>query len=287
MALLKIEKYYLQKGAEIIWNSDVWLPIADKIYVSCIFTKNRHKCKKYEAYGAEIGGTGYDIKKKLPSEIDKIKLNINIDFATRGCIRKCGFCVVPEKEGKMRVDRDLYDIWDSKSKKVVLLDNNILAASEHFKLICMQAQKEKVKLDFNQGLDIRLITHEIAKILSSLKLKYCRFALDYPSLINIFSKKLEILKKYISLKQVIVYVLVGFDTSWDQDMRRLLFIKKSGCRPYLMRHENLKGNRKYNVLASWTNQRRFFITKTFEEYEKLYKNRNKKIIPKSQYEISI
>ena len=52
LALKKIECYYQQIDAEIIWDSDVWLSIADKIYVSCIFTKNRHKCKKYESWGS-------------------------------------------------------------------------------------------------------------------------------------------------------------------------------------------------------------------------------------------
>lgn len=164
LALKKVEYYYQQKGAEIIWNNDFWLSVADKIYVSCVFTKNRDKCKKYESWGAEIGGTGYDIKKKLPVEIDRIKPRINMDFATRGCIRKCKFCFVPEKEGKIRVDRNLYDIWDGKSKEVILLDNNILAKPEHFKLICKQAQQENIELDFNQGLDIRLINHSLSWI---------------------------------------------------------------------------------------------------------------------------
>ncbi len=282
IALVKIEYYYQQKGAEIIWNSDVWLPVADKIYVSCIFTKNRHKCKEYEAWGAEIGGTGYDIKKKLPIEIEKIKPRINLDFATRGCIRKCKFCFVSKKEGKMKVDRDLYDIWDGKSKEVILLDNNILAEPEHFKLICKQAIKENIKLDFNQGLDIRLVTDEIAKLLSKLKMKYYRFALDQPALINVFRKKLEILNKYISLKKVIVYVLVGFDTEWDDDMKRLLFLKSKNCRSYLMRHANLNGNKKYIVLSSWVNQRQFFMTHTFEDFVKIYRKRGKPIINESQ-----
>lgn len=237
----------------------------------------------YKKRGAEIGGTGYDIKKKLPVEIERIKPKINIDFATRGCIRKCKFCFVPEKEGKIRVDRDLYDIWNGVSKVVVFLDNNILAMPDHFKLICKQAQKENVRIDFNQGLDIRLVTDEIGKILSKTNMKYYRFALDHPSFINIFNKKLEILKIYISLKQVLVYVLVGFNTKWDDDMKRLVFIKGKKCRPYLMRHENIYGNRKYNELAAWVNQRRFFITKTYDEFREIYKNRYKPVISKSQY----
>ena len=108
---------------------------------------------------------------------------------------------------------------------------------------------------------------------------------DQPALINIFSKKLEIIKKYISLKQVTVYVLVGFDTEWNDDMKRLLFLKSNNCRPYLMRHANLNGNKKYIVLFSWVNQRRFFITKTFEEYQEIYKNRSKPIINEDQCKI--
>ena len=63
LALKKIEKYYLDRGEEVIWDLPLARNIVDKIYVSCIFTKNKHLCREWEGI-AEIGGTGYDLYKK-------------------------------------------------------------------------------------------------------------------------------------------------------------------------------------------------------------------------------
>lgn len=279
LALKKIEIYHKNQGDNIEYDSNLFVNWADKIYVSCIFTKNKHKCLNYKHYGAEIGGTGYDVLAKLPQEIESIKPRINIGFTSRGCIRKCEFCFVPKKEGALKIEGDLYDVWDGKAKEVILMDNNILGLPDHFKLVCEQAQKENVRLDFNQGLDIRLVTDEIAQILSKTKQKDVRFALDYPQLIPIFDKKLSILRKYMPTKHFFVYVLVGFNTTWDEDMERLLFLKENKCRPYLMRHENTSKEDKYIRLANWVNTMNTFYSYTFDEFLKHFK----KISSKKQY----
>ena len=116
LALKKIEKYHLDKGDEVIW--DFPLIPSDKTYVSIVFSWNKEQAKQYP--GADIGGSGYDLKKKLPPEIDKIKPRINLGFTTRGCLRKCYFCIVPEKEGVVRTEGDIYDLWDGKSKELTI-----------------------------------------------------------------------------------------------------------------------------------------------------------------------
>ena len=264
LALLKIEKFY--QGEEVVWNSQLHAPLADKIYVSCLFSENRWKAQQWEMYNAEIGGTGYDVKKVLPLKIDKIQLKINYGFTSRGCIRKCKFCVVHEKEGGIRAVGDIYDLWDGRSTELTLLDNNILALPDHFEKICLQAQKENIRLDFNQGLDIRLVDDRIAKILKKTKLKQKRFALDHPALIPVFKKKLDLMKKYISVNRLFTYVLVGFDTSWEEDMERLLFLKKEGCNPYIMRYGSM--GKEYKDLTAWVNQPQCFHKMTFAEFQK-------------------
>ncbi|GAH92586.1 unnamed protein product, partial [marine sediment metagenome] len=84
----------------------------------------------------------------LRPEIEEMKPKINIGFTTRGCIRKCPFCIVPEKEGKIRVVGDIYDFWDREGTELIILDNNILALPEHFKMICTQLKQENLKVDF-------------------------------------------------------------------------------------------------------------------------------------------
>ena len=111
LALKKIEKYYKDKGNDVVWDFPLMASTVDKIYVSAIYTWNKDMCKEWEGR-AEIGGSGYDLKKKLPPEIDKVKPKINWGFTTRGCIRKCPFCIVSEKEGDVNVVGDIYDIWN-------------------------------------------------------------------------------------------------------------------------------------------------------------------------------
>lgn len=273
IALKKIEQYYFDNGDEVIWDLPIYKTIADKIYVSCIFDWNKWKCEEWEKWGAEIGGSGYDLKKELDPVIERIKIKINIGFTTRGCLRKCKFCIVPEKEGKIKVSGDIYDIWDRKSKEIILFDNNILALPEHFKMICSQIRDENLKVDFNQGLDIRLLTDDIAHDLNSVKhVSDIRFAWDNIKDEKTILKGIEILKKN-ECRRAMFYILVGFDSTIEEDFYRFKVLKNLGQRSYCMRHKNVKGQPFYNEMASWVNQPRFFQSMTFERYQEIRKNR--------------
>lgn len=261
-ALKKIEKYHLDKGDEVIWNLPLFRNVADKIYVSCIFTKNKWKCQEWEGI-AEIGGSGYSLTKKLPLEIEIIKPKINWGFTSRGCIRKCGFCLVPQKEGNIHIVGDIYDIWDSKSKDIVLMDNNILALPDHFKVICQQLRKEKLRVDFNQGLDIRLLTDELMEELKTIRHKEYHFAWD---------GKLDLSNKfkwlYTHLKRCTVYVLCGYNTTFNQDLDKFNKLKEIGHNGYCMRYKSVYNykDRTYILLARWVNQHYIFQTHTWKEF---------------------
>jgi hypothetical protein len=273
LALKKIEKYHLDKGDNIYWNDNLMASIADRTYVSCIFTKNKHLCDNISGNDVIIGGTGYDIYKKLPKEIDEIKPKINLGFTTRGCIRKCQFCFVPLKEGNIEVEGDIYDIWDGKAKELIIMDNNILALPEHFKLICKQLKKEKLKVDFNQGLDIRLLNDELAKEISEIShVSDVRFAWDNIKDEKIILKGIDILKNN-KCGRAMFYVLVGFNSTFEEDLYRFNMLKSLGQRAYCMRHEKVKGYRKYNDLADWVNQFQFFASMDFERFSECKKNR--------------
>jgi hypothetical protein len=254
IALKKIEKYYTDKNYNVEWNNPLGKYNSDLIYVSSIFTKNKWKCEEWEGI-AEIGGSGYDIKKRLPDEIEKIKPKINFGFTTRGCIRKCPFCIVHEKEGDIRIEGDIYDIWDGKSKNIVLLDNNILAIPEHFMLICKQLKKEKLKIDFNQGLDHRLITDRLAKELLSLEhLKEIRFAFDNVSYKNTVLEALKILK-YNGLKDwgSRWYIYIGEKDTFDTVFERMKILHDEKQAVYIMRDEKIYNKPEFVALASLGN----------------------------------
>lgn len=153
------------------------------------------------------------------------------------------------------------------------MDNNILAMPSHFEKIAAQITKENLSVDFNQGLDIRLLNDKNAKILSELNVQpYCRFAFDDINIEPFVIKGLALLKKY-NIKHSMWYVLVGFNTTFDQDMHRLKLLKDNGQRAYVMRHENCRDNKKYNDLSAWVNQVEFFKSMDFETFVKCRRDR--------------
>lgn len=269
LAIEKIKIFYQRKGYSIFKEFKYLGKMPT--FVSGIFSWNYLRMKFLSNYSdVELGGSGWSLSKKLPKEIEQIKPKINLGFASRGCIRKCKFCIVHKKEGSIKATGDIYDLWDKKSRKITLLDNNILALPDHFKLICNQLRKEKLSVDFNQGLDIRLVTDESAYLLSKLRFpNHIRFSIDSSKILRVAKVKLKLLKKYIKNNRFFFYILVGFDTSWEEDMERLEYVRSENCQAYVQRYESLKGNKKYTKLAQWANSFIYFKKYSFNEYLKL------------------
>ncbi len=283
-ALEKIRVFHEQKGDMVIKKKDefaIVLPFIDsydKIYVSCIFDYNKHFCKKWEGI-AEIGGSGYNLKKILPPKIEKIKPKINLGFTTRGCIRNCSFCIVPQKEGKIHAVANIYDIWDGKSKDILLMDNNILALPKHFFKIVEQIKKEKLRVDFNQGLDYRLLTDRICEELFSLRYSgsgKIRFAFDHISYTKSVLKALKMLKKYGMKKhQTRWYVYVGIKDTIKNVLTRINILRDAGQIVFLMRDRKVPNTRELMNIYAWTCSVSRFVK---EPYTKNFSKNPPKII---------
>jgi hypothetical protein len=269
LALEKIRMYYTLRGDEVIDDMPIMASTCDKIFVSCIFSENNHLCDEWlNMPNTIIGGSGYSLTRTLPKEIEQIKPHINLGFTTRGCIRNCHFCIVPQKEGKIHIEGDIYDLWDGKSKKIILMDNNILALPDHFYKICEQLKKEKLRVDFNQGLDFRLLTDDICKELFSLK--HCmeiRFAFDDIAYKPRVLKALDMLKRN-GLKnwQTRWYLYVGVNDTFDTVYERCKILHDNKQLIYMMRDrdEKVQKDKKYIALAKWTNWACFFKYDFFE-----------------------
>ena len=265
LALKKIEKYHLDKGDEVIWDLSLARAIADKIYVSCVFERNKKKCFDWENDSkCLIGGSGYDLKITLPEEIEKIKPRINMGVTTRGCIRQCGFCIVPEKEGRIRVVGDLLDLWDGGSRDIVLFDNNILALPKHFSKICKQARENNIKLDFNQGLDCRLLNQEMVDELKTIRHKELHFAFDDLGYIDDVDKAITLLQLN-GIQRCNWLMLTGFNTSLKEDLFRANYLRSRNQVAYVMRYNNSK-DRNLIPLSQWVNHRNWFRAMTFEKF---------------------
>jgi len=258
LALMKLSAWHRQRGDDVT-IIDLSTFQFDRIYASKIF----------------VGGSGYDLKSELPEEIEvivpdyeKFKTDFSIGFTSRGCIRDCGFCIVREKEGYIReVNMD----W-IRHNKVLLLDNNFLA-SPKWKEKLRYFIENNLKVCFTQGLDIRLINEENAQLLAKVKYydnKFKRrrlyFAFDFPELEPIIREKVKILNEAgIPSRHLMFYVLVGYNTTFEQDFRRFQILNELGCLPFIMIYNNRKDKPILRHFARWVNKRYYKIV-PWEEY---------------------
>lgn len=280
LALMKIAAYHkdddidLIRGIEI--SSRLYTP--DVVYISCVFSENRDAVikmsKQFPRSEVHIGGSGVDLAAALPDEIEHLMpdydlfgCDYSMGFTSRGCIRACPFCVVPTKEGSITAVADIYEFWNPTHTHIVLCDNNILALPEHFRHVADQISDENLTVDFNQGLDIRLLTSENVDILASLRIKpNLRFSWDNTKSESAVLRGVQLLRD-AGIKRSQFFVLSGFDSTFEDDLYRLNRLKEEGQRAYLMRYNTVRGKREYNDLAAWANQPAFFSKMTFQEFQ--------------------
>jgi hypothetical protein len=243
LALMRIAAWHKQMGDTVKWYTPIFGRNCDLVYASKIFSFTPNY--RYLPEDAICGGSGVSLDTVLPKEIEECAPDYSIypdcDFAlgftARGCVRNCPFCIVPVKEGSLRVVGDLYSFWKGQ-KKVIILDNNLTAAPwSHYERVMKQLIKEKVLVDFTQGFDVRLLTEDHAKLMAKVRpLKQFRFAWDRLGDEESVRRGINILRKYISLKKVMFYVLIGYDTTPDEDMYRVSVLKGLGVSPFVMPH---------------------------------------------------
>ena len=269
LALMKLAKFHKDKGDDIKIIDLSSLRI-DRWYGSKIF----------------MGGSGYDIKQELPKDIEAqvpdyetFDLNYSLGFTSRGCIRDCGFCIVKEKEG---LQHDVNMDW-IKHDKVILWDNNFLASAKWKEKLQLFIDN-KMKVSFNQGLDIRLINDEKAEMLSRVRYydrlfsrRCIYFAFDNLSMKDIFIEKMKILIKYIKPYHIMVYFIVGFNSTFEEDMKRFKIMRELGVDPFAMPYKNVKKNIKMLDFCRWVNKR-FYKSCEFKDY----KGRKQEILTKSE-----
>lgn len=285
LALMKLSAYHKSKGHEVEFYQPILKSSYDKIYVSKIFTK-RNINEGYIPEDCIIGGSGFDLKSRLPVEIEHIRpdyslydLNYSLGFTTRGCIRNCKFCIVPEKEGKIKEHAEVEEFLNPNSNIVVLLDNNFLALPSHIKKLRKYIDKGW-RMDFNQGLDARLVNRENAKLLAKIKYKeMIRFAWDDIKDESEIMRGLEfIIKAGIRPRNITVYVLIGFNTTFEEDLYRIQRLRdikdeRGFIKAYVMNYNNTLKSRKYKDFMRWVNNPWIFKSCEWEEYKKQYEKK--------------
>ncbi len=291
LALMKISAYHKAKGDTVSWFDMFTFETCDKVYSSKVFSYSQDYA--YYPVGIETvkGGSGYiGNYAVLPDEIEHTcpdyslysKMDYSMGFITRGCIRTCNFCIVPKKEGYIRPNADIDEF--TRHKNLVCLDNNILASDFGLKQI-EKIIDRKIKVDFNQGLDARIIAENpaIAELLSKVKwLKPVRMAMDNIGEADAVIKATEMLRKYKTTpKDYSVYILVKNDI--NDAIKRVEICRELSLRPFAQPYLN-PNSIKYEVsreqkdFVSWVNQRIFFQKMPFELYKIVRHNRNAEVV---------
>lgn len=284
-AIMKISTYHKRKGDDVAWYNPLFdYADTDILYVSKVFTFTQDY--QYFPINAKIikGGTGYDYKIKLSDEIENVdeldyslypKCDYSIIFTTRGCIRNCDFCIVRKKEGLIH-NIEVVPRLNPNGKWIMLLDNNFFANPtwrDNIKIL----QSYDQPIDFNAGIDLRILTEEQCIILSQLKIKQIHCAWDNYEDGKIILPKLKMLVKYIKPYKITTYVLVGFKNHEiiDEDLERVLKLKELGVNPFAMGYVNFedpKWTKSQSVkdFCRWVNDKAIFKTIDWQHYKKVF-----------------
>lgn len=279
LALMKTSAYYRSQGCEVGFHvSD-----PDMVYASVIFKHSRHKTDGLRFYypqaTIDIGGSGYDLHKTLPKEIECMQPDYGLypdcdyylGFTSRGCIRHCPFCIVPIKEGQFRVTSHISEICHGEDfQKCVLMDNNILADREHFFETADWLIENNISVDFNQGLDTRLFDQEIADKLAELKRwRGYRIAFDSMAYKPSVLKAIEMMRTAgISLKHdVMCYVYCDSDADVDDAVERCRILKNAGVTAYAMLNLDVPRTPRMQKLKDWTRPWAFWSC-DYDDYDR-------------------
>lgn len=301
LALMKIAGYYKELGYEVklIYKSYDEIKDYDKVFVSKVFNFTSVPEWVIKSQKVEYGGTGFfeDGGANLPDEIehhmpyydlykDYVEeqlekgrkrtdlsdyIDYSIGFTTRGCFRKCAFCV-NKKYNSVKRHSPVNEFFDESRPYIYLWDDNILAYP-HWEEVLDSIESTGRQFQFRQGLDLRLMTDKKAKRFNNTSYQGdFIFAFDSLDDRELISEKVQLWKRYSS-KVCKMYVLCGFNSQDEKDIEsvfeRIKILMKYGSLPYIMRFESYKQSRfrgMYIELARWCNQPQFFKKKSFREF---------------------
>ena len=298
LALMRISAYHKARGDSVEWWWSDFIHY-DIVYMSKIFS---------DAYSPDVpepmnadkvikGGTGYCIttgddgkerfdqskNNSLPPEIEKMFPDYSIypqfDFAvsmtSRGCPRGCSFCHVSQKEQKASIKvADVKDFWNGQ-KHIEVLDPNITACKDKRDLFS-QYKATGATINFNQGLDIRLINEEDIHDINSMRLKDIHFAWDKPT--DDLEKQFRFYASKAKRKPhgtyAAVYCLTNYEEVSTEEhieraLHRVYLLRDLGFDPYIMVYNKPSAPKEIKRLQRWCNNK--FVFKScikFDDYKK-------------------
>lgn len=296
LALMRISAYHKSIGDGVEWWQPPLIePHYDIVYASKIFS---------DAYSPDIetpinadvfikGGTGYCISladgkevfdesknTPLPDYIERCfpdysiypEFNFAVSMTSRGCPRGCAFCHVGKKEGQCaKKVANVSDFWNGQ-KEIKILDPNITACREKRELFG-QYIETGAKLDFTQGIDIRLLNDADIADINRMRLRTLHFAWDNPSddLQPLFANFAKQFRRKSNIGMV--YCLTNFENCSESDhieraLMRIYALRDLGYDPYLMIYNKPSAPKSLRKMQRWCNNKIIFKScAKFEDYK--------------------
>jgi len=267
LALMKLSRRFKKRRKKVVLTRrGDFFKGPEAAFASCIFnfesSLNRvARLRKNLGGILEVGGSGVDISMKLEKQIEELDPDYDlypelgdraIGFITRGCPNKCSFCIVPQKEGKVHQVSELDSLFQ-KRKKLILLDDNILSHPKADTFL-EQMYSRKVRVNFTQTLDLRLIDKYRAGLLRRIQCENTRFtrknyyfSLNNDKNLSLIAKKYRLMN-FTSQDNVEFICMYGYNTTLAQDVRRFAFLRSlPGAYVFVQQYRPIKGGPPANM----------------------------------------
>jgi hypothetical protein len=232
-----------------VGDPPLFLPDVDEVHVSCTFTWDKPEAERLarswasHGYKVLLGGPAYDAP--AGDFTPGMYVNTGMTITSRGCVRRCPFCFVPKREGKLTL-LNIQPGWD-------ILDNNLLACPRpHIEAVLDMLQSQPRAARFTGGIDARLCRPWFAKRLGAMRVQILYTAYDVPAARPHVERAVKMLAdEGLSQRKIGCYVLVGYDgDSLEHAEARLEWIFQMGGTPFAMFYRSADDLR-FTIPPAW------------------------------------
>jgi hypothetical protein len=266
---MKLSAWHKANGDEVLLNAPIFP--ADYTYASVLFEKNTTQFIADEYGGPAFSGS------VLPAEVEQMRpdydlfdTDYSLGYTYRPCFNTCHFCKVPKMEHPDNHHHSIHEFHDPKFDTICLLNNNTFQDPQ-WEETFREIWDADLKVRDENGYDIRLLDEEKAEALhrtrwaTPLHFAWDRMQ-DEPLVIN----GLKLLKKHkMGSTSNGVYVLIGYNTTEEEDLYRCQVIHEHGLTPYPMPYVRNDYTRRFKRFVNLHYYRQHkTIEKAWKEYQR-------------------